>query len=53
LTEELDSGSKWIVSLCSLDCISNAKVTDDFPENLIDMVTDYWFQTIFKEMSLE
>ena len=33
--------------------ISNAKVMDDFPENLIDLVTDYWFQTIFKEMSLE
>ena len=41
------------LSLCSLDCISDAKVMDDFPENSIDMVTDYWFQTIFKEMSLD
>jgi hypothetical protein len=37
--EEPCSGSKWIVSLCSLNCISNAKVMDDFPENSIDMMS--------------
>ena len=51
LTEEPNGANEWIVSPFSMDCISKAKITDDFKENLFDMKTDCRFQTIFKEIA--
>jgi hypothetical protein len=35
-----------------MDAVSKAKTTDDLLDNIIDMMTDRRFQTIFKEKSL-
>jgi hypothetical protein len=36
----------------SVDAVSEAKITDDLQDNIIDMTTDLRFQTIFKEKFL-
>jgi hypothetical protein len=35
-----------------MDAVSKAKIMDDLQDNIIDMMTDRQFQTIFKEKSL-
>jgi hypothetical protein len=35
-----------------MDAVSKAKITDDLQGNILDMMTDRRFQTIFKEKSL-
>jgi hypothetical protein len=35
-----------------MDAVSKAEITDGLQDNITDMTTDHWFQTIFKEKSL-
>jgi hypothetical protein len=52
LTEDSDGGNEWIFSPFSMDAVSKAKIMGDLQDNIIDMMTDHQFQTIFKEKSL-
>jgi hypothetical protein len=49
LTKEPDGASQWIISPFSMDFFSEVNIIGSFQENLIDMMTDCQFETIFKE----
>ena len=50
LKEEPDGGNEWIFLTFIMDCLSEGQITGDFRKNLVDMMTDRRFQTIFKEI---
>ena len=51
LKQEPDGGNEWIFSTFIMDCLYEGQTTGDFQENLVHMMTNRRFQTIFKEIS--
>jgi hypothetical protein len=52
LTEDSDGENEWVFWLFGRVFISEAKIIDDFQDNLIGMARDRGFQTIFMAKSV-